>query len=110
MHVFLSECAKQNVNFIKLKYLIPKSVFISNSLFGEYGESMFDWIGYADDLLLAIADQEILGKGLKILDSTFQRFRLSLNAGKTKTMIYNYQGSDEYPTTIASVNKKWWIT
>ena len=106
MRVFLSECAKQNVNFIKLKYLIPKSAFISNSLFGEYGESTFDWIGYAYDLLLAFAGRENLGKGLKILDSIFKRFRLSLNAGKTKTMIYNYQGSDEYPTSIASVDEK----
>ena len=49
---------KKIVNFIKLKYLIPKSAFISNSLFGEYGESTFDWIGYAYDFLLAFADRE----------------------------------------------------
>ena len=57
MRVFLDECAKQNVKFIKLKYLIPKSTYISNSLFGEYGESMFDWIGFVDDLMLAFADR-----------------------------------------------------
>ena len=106
MRVFLVECARQNVKFVKLKYSIPKYAFMSNSLLGEYG-NIFNWIGYADDLLLAFEYRENLEKGLRVLDDVFNRFRLAMNVGKTKTMIYNYQGSvEEYPTSIASVNEE----
>ena len=74
MRVFLAECAKQNIKFIKLKYSIPKPAFVSDSIFGEYGETNFDWIGYADDLLLGFADRENLSNGLRILNSVFQRW------------------------------------
>ena len=59
LRVFLVECS-QNIEFVKLKYSIPKSVFVSNSLFGEYGGNMFNWVGYADALVLAFVDRENL--------------------------------------------------
>ena len=107
MRIFLVECARQNVKFIKLKYSIPNSSFISNSFLGESGENIFDWIGYADDLLLAFADRENLEKGLRVLENVFKRFRLAMNIVKTKTMICNYQGPvEEYPASIARVNEE----
>ena len=107
LRVFLVECTRQNIEFVKLKYSIPKSVFVSNSPFGEYGENMFNWIGYADDLVLAFADRENLKKGLRVLDEVFKRFRLAMNVGKTKTMIYNYQGPvEDYPASIATVREE----
>ena len=107
MRVFLLECAKQNIRFVKTKYSIPTHAFSTQSLFGEYGEMIFDWIGYADDLLLAFADRKNLEKGMRILDDVFKRFRLEINVGKTKTMIFNYQGAEEeYPKTITMVGNE----
>ena len=107
MRVFLLECAKQNIRFVKTKYSIPTHAFSTQSLFGEYGEMIFDWIGYADDLLLAFADRNNLVKGMRILDDVFKRFRLEINVGKTKTMIFNYQGAEEeYPKTITMVGNE----
>ena len=65
MRVYLIECARQNIKFVKSKYTIPKSAFLTNALFAEYGEQKLDWIGYADDLLLALLEQEDLKKGLQ---------------------------------------------
>ena len=50
LRVFLVKCTRQNIEFVKLKYSIPKSAFVSN----------FNWIGNADDLVLAFADRENL--------------------------------------------------
>ena len=105
MRVFLAECSQNKVNFMKLKYEIPKAAFVSNSSLGEYGKNVLNWIGYADDLVLAFESIENLNKGLNILNDVFKRFGLTMNVGKTKTMIFNYLGtSDDYPKTIASVN------
>ena len=108
MRVYLVECAKQNVKFTKLKYSIPKSASqIPNALFAEYGEHTLDWIGYADDLLLAYSELGDLKKGLNILNDVFKRFGLALNIGKTKTMIYNYKNPEnEYPASIAYVDSE----
>ena len=107
MRVFLLECAKQNIKFVKTKYSIPTHASSTQSMFGEYGEMVFDWIGYADDLLLAFADRGSLDKGMQILDDVFKRFRLAINVSKTKTMIFNYQGGeDEYPKTITMVGNE----
>ena len=107
MRVFLSECATNKVNFMKLKYEIPSAAFVSDSPLGEYGNSILNWIGYADDLVLAFESIENLNRGLKILNDVFKRFGLTMNVSKTKTMIFNYIGtSDEYPKSIASVNEE----
>ena len=87
MSVFLAECSRYRIKFLKLKYVMPKSAFLSNSFLGEYGENIFYWIGYADDLLPAFDDRDNLKEMLHILKSVFKRFRLAMNAGKTKTMI-----------------------
>ena len=92
MRVFLTECARQNIKFVKSKYVIPKSVSLTNSLFAEYGEQKLDWVGYADDLLLAFVEQADLRKGLLILNDVFKRFGLKLNVGNslTETKVANF--------------------
>ena len=82
MRVYLAECARKKIKFMKSKYTVPKFVFQSNVLFDEYGEQTLDWVGYADDLLLAFSEQAELRKGLIILNNVFKRFGLKLNVGK----------------------------
>ena len=44
-------------------------------------------------------------KGAHILNTVFKRFKLKINIGKTKTMIYNFNGPDqEYPESILSLD------
>ena len=50
-------------------------------------------------------NERALNNALKLLQTTFDEFGLSINVGKTKTMILNFQGSeDDYPATISSIN------
>ena len=50
-------------------------------------------------------NERALNNALKLLQTTFDEFGLSINVGKTKTMILNFQGSeDDYPATISSLN------
>ena len=57
-------------------------------MLGSYGMFTFDWIGYADDLVIAFYDAFNLQRGLTLLDEIFTRFQLSINVSKTKTMIF----------------------
>ena len=88
MRVFLDECKRKNVEFVKLEYIIPKAACINEAQFGEYVETTIDWIGYADDLNIAFKDQSNLEKGARILNTVFKRFKQEINLGKTKTMIF----------------------
>ena len=67
-----------------------------------------DWVGYADDLELVFEDTFHLQKGLDTLEEIFKRYNLTINASKTKTMIFNYQYVNnnvlDYPETIAKLN------
>ena len=105
MRVYLHKCKQKGVNFIKLKYKIPE-VASSNNMTAA-GDMLVDWSGYADDLMLFFDDENSLRLGLKILDETFQRYRLKINPSKTKTMILNhqYKGID-YPISISTLGDK----
>ena len=93
------------MDFIKLKYSIPKEASNGTNLLNVYGTHIFDWIGYADDLVIAFSDNQNLQIGLNILQSVFTRFGLAMNVGKTKTMIMNYNGEPElYPSCIVKVD------
>ena len=105
MRVVHQECVKQKVRFIKLKYSIPRSASEGNELLGSYGDHPFDWVGYADDLVMAFSDIASTQKGLEIVNEVFKRFRLSINVSKTKTMIFNYaEPPEQYPTSIAKLD------
>ena len=102
MRIYLAECKKKGIKFLKLKYNIPASASYTGK--NAIGNFSFDWYGYADDLLLVFDDEDSLRKGVKLLDEIFKRYRLSINISKTKTMILNqqYEGR-EYPSTISSL-------
>ena len=107
LRVFLLECSKSKLDFVKLNYLIPAEAVKNKSNFniGLNGKFTLDWIGYADDLVLVFTDQRSLQRGLNMLSDTFKRYQLTINVSKTKTMIFNYSGI-EYPHTIAQLDNK----
>ena len=102
MRIFLNECEKEGIKFLKLKYKIPKSA--SSTSKTTMGSFTLDWSGYADDLLILFEDENSLRRGVTILDETFKRYRLNINESKTKTMILNQQYEDRhYPASIATL-------
>ena len=80
----MDECAKQNVEFIKLNYIIRKAASNGIDQLGEYGEYNIDWIGCADDLAVAFKDKKSIEKSTAILNPVLRRFKLAINEGKTK--------------------------
>jgi len=103
MRIFLITCAKSKIKFLKFKYRIPECA--SQNKREQVGYQQIDWIGYADDLILTFESIKDLKCALKILDETFQKFSLSINSKKTKTMILNHQFTGEaYPETVCQLN------
>ena len=78
MRVFLNECTKQNVEFIRLKYHIPKAACTNNEQFSEYGEHKIDWIGYADDLNIAFKDESNININIDVSEIMNPRFLLGI--------------------------------
>ena len=89
---------------MKFKYKIQSAASTTDetlSTLGSYGEHTINWVGYADDIVLAFDDETNLKKGLEILNNTFRRYQLRINASKTKTMIFNFDGPvEDYPQVI----------
>ena len=103
MRIFLDTCKSKNIQFLELNYKIPGSASSDGRI--KAGSQKIDWIGYADDLILAFNDRKNLQLAIDTLNSTFHRYGLTINVTKTKTMILNqqYMNSD-YPTTISMLN------
>ena len=105
MRVYIQKCKQDGIKFLNLKYKIPEGASKSN--IETHGFHILDWIGYADDLTLMFEDLKSLRKGLGILNKTFERFGLTINISKTKTMIINYDTTSiPYPETIASLSEE----
>ena len=110
MRVFMEQCKKLDIKFLKLKYRIRSTATTREDRCNKtyYGDQTVDWAGYADDLELFFEDSDSLQKGLQLLDETFIRFHLSINVSKTKTMIMNYghinKDSNTYPETISNLH------
>ena len=103
MRIFLDTCTKSGIKFLNLKYRIPESA--SNNKRERIGNHDVDWVGYADDLMLAFEKRNDLQLAINILDDTFKKLSLSINTTKTKTMILNHQYAEEmYPNTICMLN------
>ena len=102
MCIYIEECKKKAIKFLKLKYNIPAPASYTDK--NAIGNFSLDWCGQADNLLLVFDDEDSLRKGAKLLDEIFKRYRLSINISKTKTMILNqqYEGG-EYPSTTSSL-------
>ena len=66
MRVFMKACEERNIMFMKLKYRIPSIATTREERrnISDFGSHNVDWIGYADDLVLAFEDADNLQKGL----------------------------------------------
>ena len=109
MRIFIKCCRDQNIRFFKHNYSIPSLASKQRTNYlnlGTYGNSIIDWIGYADDLSLCFLDEKSLRHALTLLDKTFRRYHLDINIGKTKTMIFNFDRPDAYPKSISSLEGK----
>ena len=101
MLVFLLECEKEGLEFVKLKFSILCSAMTQIFALGHYGEHINNLVGYAKDIVLSFFDIENLQKGIHILNNTFRRYQLNINVSKRKTMIFNAENNDtDYPNTI----------
>ena len=104
MRIFMKRCEEENIKFVSLSYSMPANASTSSNFgLGRYGTQLLDWIGYADDLALIFPDFENLNRGTNLLKETLERYQLTVNLDKTKTMIMNYHGN-EYPKSITQVN------
>ena len=105
MRIFVDACKDKQINFLQLRYCMPTSASTKDRIL--LGYRTIDWIGYADDLLIAFEDRKSLQNSLDILNQTFSRFSLTINVSKTKSMIIKYQvESQEYLTSISRLNGK----
>ena len=103
MRIFLHNCMKEGIQFLKFKYRMPRSA--SHNGRDKIGRHQIDWIGYADDLILTFGNSTDLRRVLQLLDETFGSFSLAINKTKTKTMILNHQYSGEnYPNSICQLH------
>ena len=102
MRIFINECKKNDIKFLKCKFNIPESAsHTGNQAIGNF---QIDWCGYADDHLLVFEDVNSLQRGVKLLHEIFERYRLKINISKTKTMVLNQQyESKEYPQCISTL-------
>ena len=66
MRIYLEECKKKGIKFLKLKYNIPASASYTDK--NAIGNFSLDWCGYADDLLLVFDNEDSLRKGENLLD------------------------------------------
>ena len=103
MRVFMEKCTSKNIGFPKLLYKIPAHASIGKRT--RIGFNQIDWTGYADDLVLAFENKRKLQRALRELNETFERFSLTINGSKTKTMIFNDTESTEYPESIAQISE-----
>ena len=103
MRVYLDTCKSKNIQFLELHYKIPGSASSDGRI--KAGNQKIEWVGYADDLILAFNDRKSLQLAMDTLNTTFYRYGLTINVSKTKTMILNQQYlNSEYPTTISMLN------
>ena len=71
MRVFIQRSKRHHIKFTKVRYSIPGAAVLPRRHgLGKYGTFDFDWIGYADDLVLAFDDIENLRKALELLNTT----------------------------------------
>ena len=90
MRIFVHTCKSEKISFINFKYRLPSTVRQEKekTILDRYGYCTLDWIGYADDLVIAFADNVSLQKGIILLDEIFKH--LKINISKTKTMVMNW--------------------
>lgn len=70
------------------------------------GENTEKWNGYADDTTLYQLNIQNLQKSLENIAKIYDRYKLYLNVGKTKTMVYGLSKDEDTPSTIIKLNGK----
>ena len=89
------------MKFITFKYRIRSTATPreGRGIKSYRGEHTIDWIGYADDLESYFEDVANLQKGITLLNDTFNRYHLQINAH------YRYINSNEetYPENIVKL-------
>ena len=104
MRVFIQRSKLHHIKFTKNRYTIPgAAVLTQRHGLGNYGTVDLDWIGYADDLVLAFDDIENLSKGLVLLNTTLTDYGMQVNVGKTKTIMILNCKEKNYPSTIVDL-------
>ena len=112
MRIFMDNCEKNNVQFLKLNYRVISTATTreERSSKTHFGKHDVDWSGYADDLELFFEDLESMQKAIELLDETFKRYNLAINVSKTKTMILNYKyinnDNSTYPEFLITLNNE----
>ena len=111
IRIYMDTCRKEDIKFLNLEYRIPSSATTREEcrMKTDKGCHEADWAAYADDLTLIFDDESSLQKGLDTLNEIFDRYNLSINVTKTKTMILNHKilAGDEdatYPKSICKLN------
>ena len=64
IRVFMDNCGKLNIKFLKLRYRIPESASSIGRV--SSGTMTINWSGYADDLILT-------SEGICLLNETFKK-------------------------------------
>ena len=109
MHVFISNCMKNNsIFFFQHQYRInirsisgEERLNMCNDNIKPWGISSLPLCGYADDLIPFTLDINSLQKATNILDEVFSSYGLCINDAKTVTVILNHGYlQEEYPTLI----------
>ena len=106
MRVYLCECKEFGIKFLRLNYRIPESA--AHTPRTRIGNHHVDWVGYADDIVLATEDKVTLQLGTSLLHQVFQIFHLDINTTKTKITISNQRyirgyTNEKCPNAIISV-------
>ena len=86
-------------------YTISRTACTSdNHALGSYGSNIVNWVGYADNIVLVFENIAHLQTALVTLNDTFRSFSLQINVSKTKSMIFNFDKTEEeYPDVICNL-------
>ena len=116
MDTFEARCKLEGLDDFEVPFKIPKNA--SNTGKTVSGNSILNWLGYADDLCIFAFDLETLKRKTEILWDVFLEFDLAMNLDKTETLIYNWKNgsvpvrtwkvenipSTLYPDTLFNIN------
>lgn len=97
MRCFLDRCRKHpKIKFFKHKFNIP-SFDVPNQFETPANFELFlEWLGYADDTLLLLEDDDSIQLVYNIYEQTLTEFFLKVNPTKTKTQVINYKHSEKF--------------
>ena len=86
---FEKRCRDAGLEDFKIPFSIPKNASDTGKI--EKGETIINYLGYADDLAIFAFDLDTLERKTRILWDIFVEFDLCMNLDKTETLIYNWE-------------------